>query len=171
MESKILKVDQIQFPFLEEFIQESSKEGLSFLKRFKAQYISGDNRFEAEGEGFFFYLQGDQLVAVCGVNIDPYLDDPEVCRLRHLYVHPQFRKNGIGKKLTMHCIEFAKTNFQLMTLRTFDENASDFYKAVGFLQEEMIYSASHYYFLRSKKYLPKSYIDKINEGEYVLQEG
>ena len=54
--TKILKLDQLQWNQLGELVDNSSKEGHTFLKRMKAQYISGDNRFEGYGEGIFAYL-------------------------------------------------------------------------------------------------------------------
>lgn len=164
----IVQVRQVQIPEIQFLIDLSEKESLSFLKRFKAQYISGDNRFEEEGEILYFALMEEQLVGLCGVNIDPYLKDPHICRLRHLYVHPLHRRKGIGTDLVKQCIEHAKDHFRLMTLRTFDESAQKFYEALGFEQEHLVYSASAYKYLDDDRYLPENYIDKIQSGEYEI---
>ena len=36
--------------------------------------------------GAAMVLSEGRLVGVCGLNVDPYLDDPSVGRVRHLYV-------------------------------------------------------------------------------------
>ena len=54
--ANILKLNQLQWNQLAELVDSSSKEGHTFLKRMKAQYISGDNRFEGYGEGVYGYL-------------------------------------------------------------------------------------------------------------------
>ena len=86
----ILKLKQLQWNQLNELVNSSSREGHTFLKRMKAQYISGDNRFDNNGEGVYAYLRESQLIAICGLNKDPYLEDQNLGRLRHLYVLPNY---------------------------------------------------------------------------------
>tara|TARA_Y100000589_G_scaffold269609_1_gene261657 strand:- start:40 stop:552 length:513 start_codon:yes stop_codon:yes gene_type:complete len=165
----ILKLQQLQWSQLNELVSSSSREGHTFLKRMKAQYISGDNRFEALGEGVYAYLRDEQLVAICGVNKDPYLEDKNVGRLRHLYVLPTYRKKGLGRKLVEHIIKESRQHFKLLTLRTFEDQANKFCGALGFSTDTMVYSATHLYQLTPDKYLPESYLDKLQKGEYQLK--
>ena len=165
----ILKLKQLQWNQLNELVNSSSREGHTFLKRMKAQYISGDNRFENNGEGVYAYLRDSQLIAICGLNKDPYLEDQNVGRLRHLYVLPNYRGKGLGRKLVEHVIEESRQHFKLLTLRTFENQAEKFYNALGFNTDTMVYSATHLYQLTPENYLPESYLDKLQKGEYQLK--
>mgnify|MGYP002817844672 FL=1 len=167
--TKILKLNQLQWNQLAELVDNSSKEGHTFLKRMKAQYISGDNRFEGYGEGIFAYLYKNKLVAICGLNKDPYLEDQNVGRLRHLYVLPNYRKKGFGRELVEHVIVQSRQYFKLLTLRTFEDDAYKFYNALGFTTDTMVYAATHLYQLTPEVYLPESYLDKLQKGEYQLK--
>ena len=168
MES-IVKLSQIQWNHLDQLINSSSSEGHSFLKLMKAQYLSGDNRFEYEGEGVYAYIKNQQLIGICGLNKDPYLEDKNVGRIRHLYILPEFRKMGYGRQLIEHVVREAQSHYKLLTLRTFEYNASAFYKCLGFQTDTMIYAATHHYQLNSEEYFPESYLDKIQKGEYELK--
>lgn len=167
--ANILKLNQLQWNQLAELVDTSSKEGHTFLKRMKAQYISGDNRFEGYGEGVYAYLHDDKLIAICGLNKDPYLEDHNVGRIRHLYVLPSYRKQGFGRRLVEHIIDQSRQHFKLLTLRTFEDDANKFYNTLGFTTDTMVYAATHLYQLTSQVYLPESYLDKLQKGEYQLK--
>lgn len=166
---KILKLSQIQWHHLEPLVKSSSFEGHTFLKRMKAQYISGDNRFDNQGEGVYGYLIDEELIAICGLNQDPYLDDKHVGRIRHLYVLPEHRNKGFGRQLIEYIIQESREHYKLLTLRTFENNAANFYKTLGFQTDTMIYAATHHYQLFSQDYFPESYLDKLQKGEYELK--
>lgn len=120
----------------DELLSASLEEGHNFLKRLKENWESGDNRFDRPGEMHVVAAQGTQPVGICGLNIDPYLDDPTVGRVRHLYVHPEFRGLTIGSILVNEIIDEAKENFKVLRLRTSDEGASAFYQKLGFDKSE-----------------------------------
>ena len=71
---------------------------------------------------------------MCGLNVDPYLDDPTVGRIRHLYVLPSFRRSGVGTEVVTACLDLATRNFARVRLRTFDPSAAAFYTAMGFVE-------------------------------------
>jgi len=115
-----------------ELLEESLKEGYEHLKRFKEQWELGENRFDRPGEMHVVAVEGMRPVGICGLNIDPYLYDEKVGRLRHLYVHPDFRGLTIGSILVNEVIDCAKDSFDLLRLRTNEEAASKFYIKLGF---------------------------------------
>lgn len=116
----------------DELLTASLDEGHEFLKRFKENWESGENRFDRPGEMHVVAVEGSRPVGICGLNIDPYENDPALGRVRHLYVHPEFRGLTIGSILVNEIIEEAKEHFEVLRLRTHDEGASQFYKKLGF---------------------------------------
>ncbi|MCL6444274.1 MAG: GNAT family N-acetyltransferase [Alicyclobacillus sp.] len=125
-------------------VLESDREGYRFLRRLHDDYASGANRFDGEGEALFTAQLGNQIVGMCGLNQDPYAADRHVGRLRRLYVHPDFRRYGIGKQLVSRAIEEAKRFFEVVTLRTDNPSADAFYRAIGFLADPLYHNATHY---------------------------
>ena len=69
----------------------ASAEGHAFVARARAEWDSGVNRFDAQGEGLFMALMASAVVGLCGLNADPFVEGPMVGRLRHLYVAPSWR--------------------------------------------------------------------------------
>ncbi len=111
---------------------EAASEGHRFVARAATEWANGSNRFDQDGEGLFLAFAGEHTIGMCGLNIDPFLDDPTVGRLRHLYVTPHHRKAGIGRRLVCACLELADGSFRRVRLRTFDRMAAQFYEDLGF---------------------------------------
>ena len=65
-------------------------------------------------------------------------------KLSHLFVSPEFQGRGIGRSLVEQIIADARTYFYLLTLRTFDDEADHFYRALGFVTEPKLESVSHH---------------------------
>jgi ribosomal protein S18 acetylase RimI-like enzyme len=126
----------------DELLEESLKEEHQFLKRLKENWLSGENRFDKAGETHVVAVEGAKAVGICGLNIDPYLDDPTIGRVRHLYVHPEFRRLTIGSILVEEVIEEAKEHFKVLRLRTHDEGAAAFYMKHGF-KESILDNETH----------------------------
>ena len=114
----------------------ASAEGHAFVARARAEWDSGVNRFDAPGEGLFVALTASDVVGLCGLNADPFVEDPMIGRLRHLYVAPLWRRRGIGRSLVDTCLDLATGHFERVRLRTFDEGAARFYEAIGFRRIE-----------------------------------
>src|SRR4051794_12601002 len=87
----------------------ATAEGHPFLARLAAEWASGHNRFDRPGERLIAVRDGGALAAIGGLNRDPLLDDPTVARLRHVYVHPGWRRRRIGALLTRELIATART--------------------------------------------------------------
>jgi GNAT superfamily N-acetyltransferase len=124
-------------------LQDSESEGYGFIRRLVDDYASGANRFEAPGEALYgAYYPG--LVGICGLNCDPYLSDPDVGRVRHLYVLHVYRRAGIGRSFIETLIADARRHFRLLVLRTTNQEADRFYHALGFSSEPRFEQATHY---------------------------
>lgn len=115
-----------------ELLTASRIEGYDFVERLVDEWETGSNRFERPGEAFFEVRRDGRLVAVGGLNRDPYLDDPSVGRIRHVYVHPDARRCGVGRLLVSSLVDHARDHFRRVRLRAGPPAAGDFYLRLGF---------------------------------------
>lgn len=114
--------------------QAAQGEGYSFLSRLQDEWSSGVNRFAGPGECLFAAEMGDGLVGIGGICRDPYQLDPNVGRLRHVYVDKPFRSRGIAKGLVRACLVYSGTQFRIIRLSTSALNpmAGRLYEQLGF---------------------------------------
>lgn len=75
---------------------------------------------------------GSKLVGIGGIMADPYLDDPRVGRIRHLYVSRDVRGAGVGHDLVTHLLMFGRERFDRVRLRAEDPQADRFHLRLGF---------------------------------------
>ncbi|EOR07796.1 GNAT family N-acetyltransferase [Acinetobacter sp. ANC 3926] len=114
-------------------IQYSEREGFRFLNRLKQDFQSGANCFDQIGEALFVvYDQQDGLIAVGGLNQDPFAESKRVGRLRRFYIHPDYRHKKIATYLLMHIEQYAKTYFERLDLFTDTAQAAHFYQSRGY---------------------------------------
>ena len=119
-------------PDLATLLGASLEEGHGLVRRTLDEWVDGTNRFDRPGEVFFVSLVGESSVGMCGLNVDPFVNDPGLGRVRHLYVLPGFRRGGIGTTLVNACIRHAHGHFDRLRLRTFEPVAAAFYESIGF---------------------------------------
>jgi GNAT superfamily N-acetyltransferase len=118
---------------IEQLLAEASNEGFGFVDKLVAEWRSGANTFDKPGEALFGAFTGSQLVAVGGLNRDPYVVGDGFGRLRHLYVANSARRPGLGSALVSRVLEHASGVFHAVRLRTDTPGASDLYGSLGFL--------------------------------------
>lgn len=131
---------------LAELSEEALREGFGFLERLARDWITGSNRFADDGELLLGAFDGQQLIAVGGLNRDPYDRAPGVARLRHLYVLKGFRRRGTGTKLVRALRVHAGRGFAELRLRTDRAEAAAFYEKLGF-ERVAIGEATHRLYL------------------------
>lgn len=124
-------------PDLVPLLDAAETEGFDMMRRLADNWREGTNRFDRPGEVLLgVYLDEGTvergLVAIGGLNIDPYLDDRALGRIRHVYVLPRARSLGVGKALVAELLERARTHFERVRLRTVTDEGSRFYEALGF---------------------------------------
>jgi GNAT superfamily N-acetyltransferase len=144
MHIEIVRLEQLPMGDLQPLLEESRAQGFEFLDRLVAEYASGTNRFDKPGEALFGVYRGRILIAVGGLNQDPYLPESDIARVRHVYVLSTWRNQGIGKLLMHAIIGEAKGRFRLLTLRTFSAEADGFYRAIGFQTQPELQGATHH---------------------------
>ncbi len=111
---------------------EAGSQGFAFMERLQRDWAAGANRFDREGEAYYTALLDGRLVGIGGLNQDPYLGDPAIGRVRHLYVLADFRRAGIGRALVDRIVARARECFVLLRLRTTTPAGAMFYERLGF---------------------------------------
>ncbi len=118
---------------LDVLIEYSQGENFRFLNRLEQDFRTGENCFDQRGEGLFVVLtQKDQLIAVAGINKDSFYQSGQVGRLRRFYIHPDYRRQGVGAYLLRNIEEYARVNFHELHLFTDAVNAASFYHKMGY---------------------------------------
>ncbi len=115
-------------------------EGFGMMSELLESWESGANRFDRTGEILLVVSDGHQAIAVGGLNIDPYIDEPGVGRIRHVYVASDFRGLGVGADLVTVLLDHARESFDRVRVRTVTDDGSRFYEALGFERTEEEYA-------------------------------
>jgi predicted GNAT family acetyltransferase len=126
-------ISQLNDPaLLAELALDAKADGRTMVARLMAEWADGSNRFNRLGERAYFAVSQDHVVAVCGLNIDPFAGDPVIGRVRRLYVAVAQRRRGLGSAIMKRVTDDARDHFHMLHLRTDDADASAFYEAIGF---------------------------------------
>jgi GNAT superfamily N-acetyltransferase len=125
-------------------LEESIFEGHRHIERLVREYKDGVNRFERTGEILYSASLNGEVLAVCGLNRNPYSTSLVIGRVRRLYVLKRYRRKGIAKKLMGKIIEQAKNNYKVLVLFTDNPVAEKFYLGIGFTISYTHPKSSHY---------------------------
>jgi GNAT superfamily N-acetyltransferase len=139
----IAPVDHLSLNRFAEMLAESEASGYQFLRRVVDEWESGVNCFSRLGEALFIAELSGRWVGVCGLGIDPYLDDPRVGRVRNVYVLAECRRLGIGRRLVEEAIARSRGNFHRLRLRGEEERPARLYESLGFRARQGIPNCTH----------------------------
>jgi GNAT superfamily N-acetyltransferase len=128
---------------LEGLVQASTNEGFGLVERLRDEWKSGANTFTLAGEALFEARQKGRLIGICGLNRDPYADDPSIGRVRRLYVAPEARRMGVGRRLVSAVLREACSHFAIVRARTTTPEGALFYQALGFHRTGSVPTATH----------------------------
>lgn len=117
---------------LEALRADAAAEGYTFLDRLAMEWASGANRFDGPGEVLCGCIDGGNLVAVGGLNRDPFLDDARIGRIRRVYVRPAWRNQKLGTALVLWLVDHARISFAAVRLRAESPAAARLYERLGF---------------------------------------
>jgi len=143
MEIEIRKVRRLDLHELDDIRAASVREGFRFIARLIDDYAAGVNRFDREGESLFLCYADGNVVGVCGLNREEARSDRGIGRLRRFYVLPEYRRNGIGRKLVAAALAEARGRFDVVQLRTDSESADLFYRRMGFVTVKDVQDVTH----------------------------
>lgn len=133
MTFKVQRIEDLKKVDVSQLVAESEEEGYRFLSRLVHDYEDGSNTFNQNGEALFGVWEGsDKLVAIGGINRNPYNDNKDEARLRRFYTLGDVRRKGVGSQLLSELVKHAKGNFSKITCRTESTRADKFYRSNGF---------------------------------------
>ena len=121
----------------------ATQEGHGHVTRLIAEFESGENRFSQHGEGLFVCCVGDRLVGVGGLNQDPYDSNPHAGRVRRVYVHHDYRRQGLASQLIAAIENHARQYFETLNLFTASVEADSFYRRLGYQPKTAVNKISH----------------------------
>ncbi|KAB0567652.1 GNAT family N-acetyltransferase [Brucella pituitosa] len=116
--------------------EEAAADGFRFMERLCTEWESGVNRFDAAGEVLIGAFRGEELAAVGGLSIDHHMNDPEIGRLRHLYVRRSDRRNGLATAVVRALVKSGRGHFHSVRLFTDTAAGSAFYDKIGFARSD-----------------------------------
>jgi GNAT superfamily N-acetyltransferase len=124
---------ELPIPGLERLQSEAREEGYNFIDTLVEQWASAQNRFDAPGEALRGHIEDGLLVAVGGLNVDPFAGRPEMGRIRRGYVRRAWRNKGIGQALVTALVNDARGYFHCVRLRAENADAARLYERIGFV--------------------------------------
>jgi len=127
----IVKIE-LPAPGFDELRAEARAEGFAFIESLAEEWESGANRFQGAGEVLAGHIDAGKLVAVGGLNRDPFQFDAVVGRLRRIYVRREWRGRGIGEALVKALLAQAGKSFTRVRLRAENPAAARLYERFGF---------------------------------------
>lgn len=99
--------------------------------------------FLGRGEALLLASDGHQLLAMAVISADPHVDDPDVGRLRFIYVRRSARRQGLADRLVGACLERAGKRWRRIRLHTDSAIAARLYERHGFHPSETDPRATH----------------------------
>ncbi|WP_084158352.1 MULTISPECIES: GNAT family N-acetyltransferase [Exiguobacterium] len=119
---------------LTDLLVASRQEGFRMLDRLVNDFRDGRNRFDQPGECLLgVFDDSGNLLGIGGLNQDPYSPGLPVGRLRRFYILPDYRRQGIGRRLANALLLEAKWTFLTVILRTYTMQGAQFYESLGFI--------------------------------------
>lgn len=111
---------------------EARAESFAFIEGLREEWLAGrygggDDRFAA-----FAAFEAGELAGIGAVTPDPYDPEPDLLRVRHVYVRPLHRSAGIGRVLAAALIQQGFALAPRLSLRAADRHAAAFWEANGF---------------------------------------
>jgi ribosomal protein S18 acetylase RimI-like enzyme len=112
---------------IEPLLPLSRSEGFRHLDRLVNLWNEG-KKFDRPGESILTVICDGRVIGVGGI-----LDQGEgTGRISRVYVHPDFRRFGVGRLLINQLVDDARNHYDQVVLRTDTEIGAAFYESLGF---------------------------------------
>ncbi|SMQ79499.1 Ribosomal protein S18 acetylase RimI [Bacillus sp. OV166] len=156
LDFRIEKITNLASIDLTLLMKESNENGFRFTERLVNDFINGKNTFNQRGEGFYgVFNEEGVIIAIGGINIDPFANDPQIGRIRRFYVLKEYRRKGIGRFLINKILFDARKTFKEVVLHTETEDADQFYTSLGFSKSTSYQNSTHH--IKLKLFMQKLY--------------
>lgn len=134
---------------ISQLAQQAKKDGFDFVERLIEEFNSGENRFERQGETCVVVYDEDRLVACGALNQQYEHNEFSNCigRIRRCYVHPDYRKTGVGRQLLAELERYAGQQFSALCLQTESYDAAHFYRKLNYVHVENNPSYNYFKYL------------------------
>jgi GNAT superfamily N-acetyltransferase len=131
----MISIQKIQLPIpgMQGLRSEAKEEGYDFVETLVEDWASATNRFDGPGESLMGGLDEGLLVAVGGLNCDPFAGRPDVGRIRRVYVRQAWRDQGVGRALMTALVHEARAHFRCVRLRAENAGVARLYERIGFV--------------------------------------
>lgn len=131
----MISIQKIQLPVtgMQRLRSEAKEEGYDFVETLVEEWESSRNRFDGAGEALMGGLDEGLLIAVGGLNCDPFAGRPDMGRIRRVYVRQAWRNQGIGGALVTALVHEARAHFRYVRLRAENTEAARLYERIGFV--------------------------------------
>lgn len=111
---------------------EAAAEGYRFVEGILEEWDAGRYAGEDERNTLLAVYREGELAAIGAVTPDPYDPAPDLLRIRHVYVRPGNRREGVGRVLASALIQQGLALAPRLSLNAADAGASAFWEAMGF---------------------------------------
>ena len=118
-------------PELAGLAAEAAGEGVRIPARVLAEWAHGV-RFDRPGEKLMAGWSGPVLAGIGGLTRDPAW--PDALRMRRFYVHPAFRRRGLGRALAVALL--AEAPGRVVTVNAGTPDAPAFWESLGFVRDK-----------------------------------
>ena len=117
---------------ISELTRTAAAEGVRNVVRLVEDWESGAQRFDREGAALFAAYDGGALAGIGGVKPETAAGESAM-RMHRFYVHPAYRRLGIGNRIAREVMNHALTHASLLTCNARASAAGPpFWEALGF---------------------------------------
>src|SRR6266550_272258 len=141
--SEFQRIHRLPIDALAPLVAASIDEGFHFVERLLREWEEAKERFNRPGALLLAVYKGEAIVAIGGLTADPYSGEPALGRLRHIYVRPDARGRGIGRRLVQILEQAAEQTYRALVLRTDTPTAARFYEMLGYTRLPPGSTATH----------------------------
>jgi GNAT superfamily N-acetyltransferase len=142
-DATIVRVTDLDPDRFAPLLAESEASGYRFLRRVADEWARNAHRFERPGEALLAAEIGGRWAGVCGLSVDPFLDDDRVGRVRNVYVLADWRRLGLGRRLVLAAVAHARGRFDRLRLRAEEPGPARLYESLGFRPCRGVPSCTH----------------------------
>jgi GNAT superfamily N-acetyltransferase len=115
---------------------EAAAEGHRHMDRLEADFESGAQRFDRDGESLLAAFVEGELAGIGGITHEPGETAEPALRMRRLYVAPSYRRGGVARAIASALAQEGFSHVALITVHAGNPGADAFWQAQGFTAVE-----------------------------------